>query len=231
MISLSKFNQELILKRKEIIEQELRIVLSLSDLLEQKNEYNGEFIKQSLIYLKEKHGLTKSVWHVLLRLNELIPNFTEKLSNWKTELHAPIEPQDYCLLKICTHVGKHELANSKRVHNINKLFLVINELVKNLGLEQACAAVGLIIPLFDTKSSSFSINNLNILRKTLEDRNQIDFIQITYLESLFYRCNALSYCFQRLNVFYRQKNKNDINEQKYLDRPLKEMGFSTDNVL
>jgi len=74
-ILLNNFNKAVTFHRDEIKEKELKIILALSDLLEEPNDYEENFINKSLKYLKENYALDKSVWKVLLKLYDEIPNF------------------------------------------------------------------------------------------------------------------------------------------------------------
>lgn len=230
--SLNLFKEELVSREKEINEKELKIILSLSDLLDfpQKNE--NDFIKESLIFLKENHRLTKSVWHGLLKLNDLVPDFTHKLSCWNTQLESSFESRDY-LIKVYIPIEKCGLAVSKRVQNINKLFHLIDILVKNFGLDIACDSIGLLVPLFDTQRSPFSINNLNKIKNTSD--TEINYGQIYLLENYYFYWYTIPMPLKSLTYFYQDKDKNksyrNLALEKSLKRNLDDIGLPTDNIL
>lgn len=158
---------------KEIMTPELKIILALSDLLDEPNEFEPHFINDSLSYLKENYGLTKGVWKVLLRLNNIIPDFTDKLSTWKLRNYY----------------------TDARPYDIKYFFLTIHLLYQHFTIEETIDYIGLFVETFDTKKHSFSRTNLAIHAKYLKSIKSEDSISdhdITFLVSRMFKHRDIS---------------------------------------
>lgn len=218
---LDIFNAQVALEFNQIENIELKIILALGDLLEEPNEHEENFINKSLGYLKEHYYLTKSVWKVLLKLEQEVPNFIDKLSKWENLTYIHYNGMDILngFNETCYQIGfdDYKLFNSNREFNIFKLFKLINLMCQHFTIEQVTNYVGLFVKDFDNKKSSFSPNNLynqSLHLKTIEadDRiynNSINFFINTFslLDNINFNLKSLH--FAGLDLKYdRFKNTN-----------------------
>lgn len=170
--SISEFNQHIAFEFNNIENVELKIILALSDLLEGPKEYEENFINNSLAYLKEHYLLTKSVWKVLLKLNEELPHFIDELS--------------------IGEMGFGMENKSHRQYGIKEFFKLINLLYQNFTMEETINYIGLFIRGFDTKKHVFSIENLrnhSQYLKSIKSEDSINDNEITYFRHRFFKHN------------------------------------------
>jgi hypothetical protein len=222
---INQFNEQVTAQLSEIEHKELKIILALSDLLEEPNHYEENFINNSLAYLKQNYGLTKSAWKVLLNLYDEIPDFINKLSTWENLTYIDYNGGDtlnfYHELMYTISIGKYKLHNSNREYNLTKLFSLISLLCENFTIEDSTAYVGLFIKEFDNKKSPFSINNLYTHSEYLENNNIEDritnmevnlFIHLLSLhDNLYPTLKSLSQVYLDYTDSKRSKNKTFIN--------------------
>jgi hypothetical protein len=224
-ILLNNFNQIVNYHRDEIQEKELKIMLALSDLLEEPDEYEENFINKSLQYLKEKYALDKSVWKVLLKLHDEIPNFAETLSNWEEPGYIGYAGYIDSIYRLAPFncefpIKYYGLSENLRQYNLRKVFYFIGLLCKNFTIEKTSEYIGLFIKEFDTRKSPFSMNNLEKMSKDLKEKGEenISTYNINMFFSQFNRQNNLYYTLRKLYYYYHEikllKKGSNINNIK-----------------
>lgn len=210
-ILLNNFNQIIDYHIEEIQEKELKIILALSDLLEEPDEYEENFINKSLQYLKENYALDKSVWKVLLKLYDETPNFAEILSDWEEPGFVGYDSylnSTYRLafFRVGYPIKQYDLGLHIREYNIRKVFYFIGLLCKQFTIEDVSKYVGLFIKEFDIKKSPFSMNNLYQLSKDLKEKGEdnISLYNMNMLASQFNYQNNLYYTLRKLYYYYHE---------------------------
>lgn len=192
LLDFNKIVQE---KTESIEEKELKILYALSDLLEEQNLYEENFVSKSLEYLKTNYGLNKSVWKVLLKQYDQIPDFLEKISTRvftefenSTHYHK-IEEYD-----LGYAINELQYGNSPRQYCVQKLFYLIQVVNKHFTIDQTCDYLGLFIKELDNKKCGYSMSRLYELGQNLKEEGNPMFV---------YDYNRFSYMFFSMNTLYR----------------------------
>jgi hypothetical protein len=242
-ILLNNFNNVVTRHIDEIQEKELKIILALSDLLEEPDEYEDNFINKSLKYLKENYALDKSVWKVLLKLYEEIPDFCEVLSDWEEPGYAGYVGDVSPIYKFayfnCRYpIKNHDIGKDIREYNIKKLFYFIGLLCKHFSTDESSAYIGLFIKEFDIKKSPFSINNLIEFSKRLRENGEgnISTYNMMIFSQYFNMQNNLYFTLRKLYYYYfeikyPQKWNNKENFKIIMEFTFNRMNIQYTNVL
>lgn len=192
---LAEFNNLVKTKTESIQEKELKILYSLSDLLEEQNLCELDFVNKSLEYLKDNYGLNKGVWKVLLNLYDQIPNFLDKLSKRVfTEFISTIHYNKIEEYDLGYAVDEYGHADNPRQYCMKKLFYLIRLLNKNFSIEQTCDYVGIFIKELDNKKCEYSMGRLHETGKNINNGG----LYIT-----IYDYNRFAFMFFSMNSLYR----------------------------
>lgn len=204
--TIEHFNQQVVIESNKIENIELKIILALSDLLNIPKEYDSNFINNSLLYLKEHYYLSNSVWKVLLKLNEKVPDFIHTLSNWNdVDAISYVGKNLLRFNDMYYKIGFNEnrFYNSNREYNISKLFKLIHLMCQHFSIEDSTAYVGLFIKEFDTKQSVFSICNLSIQSeylKSIKSPDRINNISINFFRYMFTNLDTIYFDLKILHI-------------------------------
>lgn len=221
---INNFNQELKIQIESIEEKELKILLALSDILVNPKEEENDFINKSLIYLKDNYALNKSVWKVLLKLHDEVPNFAENLSHWQEPEYVGYSGKSrYSHFLITYPIDNYGIGENLREYNLKKLFNFIGLLCKNFGIEEATAYIGLFFKEFDTQKSPYSINNLYELSKKLiaeEKDERISWYSVNFFCEKFYLTNTIYYTLRKLHYMYIDQKFGKKLYKDYIPRSL-----------